>query len=110
MLVDLARMTTGRGGGHVEIDFLRQIRYYSHVIHMVSRVKAAPDLADVFSLFCRHLSCRQHANRAQRCRRGDIDALGRTPGVAHMKIAIERSALLTLLNKRHNYAVQVSNW
>lgn len=52
MLVDLARNDLSRGGGHVEIDFLRQIRYYSHVIHMVSRVKATlPDLADVFSLF-----------------------------------------------------------
>jgi anthranilate synthase component 1 len=52
MLVDLARNDLSRSGGHVEIDFLRQIRYYSHVIHMVSRVKATlPAEADVLSLF-----------------------------------------------------------
>lgn len=40
MLVDLARNDLSRSGGRVEIDFLRRICYYSHVIHMVSRVKA----------------------------------------------------------------------
>lgn len=52
MLVDLARNDLSRGGGRVEIDFLRQIQYYSHVIHMVSRVKATlPEGADVLRLF-----------------------------------------------------------
>ena len=52
MLVDLARNDLSRSGGRVEIDFLRRIRYYSHVIHMVSRVKAKlPEGADVLSLF-----------------------------------------------------------
>ena len=52
MLVDLARNDLSRSGGKVSIDFLRQIQYYSHVIHMVSRVKAElPDDADVYRLF-----------------------------------------------------------
>lgn len=52
MLVDLARNDLSRGGGHVSIEFLRQIQFYSHVIHMVSRVKGVlPDDADVFRLF-----------------------------------------------------------
>lgn len=52
MLVDLARNDLGRSGGNVEIEFLKQIQYYSHVIHMVSRVKATlPPDADVFELF-----------------------------------------------------------
>lgn len=52
MLVDLARNDLSRGGGKVEIDFLKQIQYYSHVIHMVSRVKAelSPD-ADTYRLY-----------------------------------------------------------
>ena len=51
MLVTL-RNDLSRGGGHVGNRLLRQIRFYSHVIHMVSRVKPHfPDLADVFSLF-----------------------------------------------------------
>lgn len=40
MLVDLARNDLSRSGGRVSIDFLKQVQYYSHVIHMVSRVKA----------------------------------------------------------------------
>jgi anthranilate synthase component 1 len=36
----------------VEIDFLKQIQYYSHVIHMVSRVKATlPEGANQYRLF-----------------------------------------------------------
>lgn len=51
MLVDLARNDLSRSGGKVEIDFLRHISYYSHVIHMVSRVKAVlPPDADTISL------------------------------------------------------------
>lgn len=52
MLVDLARNDLGRSGGEVYIEFLRQIQFYSHVIHMVSRVGAKlPADADVYSLF-----------------------------------------------------------
>lgn len=52
MLVDLARNDLSRSGGKVSIDFLRQIQYYSHVIHMVSRVKAQlPADVDKLALF-----------------------------------------------------------
>lgn len=52
MLVDLARNDLSRSGGKVEIEFLKQIQYYSHVIHMVSRVTATlPDDADVYRLY-----------------------------------------------------------
>lgn len=52
MLVDLARNDLARSGGRVSIDFLRQIQYYSHVIHMVSRVRAElPRGADSVRLF-----------------------------------------------------------
>lgn len=52
MLVDLARNDLSRGGGRVSIEFLKQIQYYSHVIHMVSRVKGElPEGADVYRLF-----------------------------------------------------------
>lgn len=52
MLVDLARNDLSRSGGRVSIDFLRQIQYYSHVIHMVSRVKAElPKEVNVYRLF-----------------------------------------------------------
>ena len=52
MLVDLARNDLSRSGGKVTIEFMRQIQFYSHVIHMVSRVKAKlPEDADIFQLF-----------------------------------------------------------
>lgn len=52
MLVDLARNDLARSGGMVEIEFLRQVQFYSHVIHLVSRVTAElPDGADLFRLF-----------------------------------------------------------
>ena len=52
MLVDLARNDLSRSGGRVEIDFLKQIQFYSHVIHMVSRVKATlPEGCDRYRLF-----------------------------------------------------------
>ncbi len=51
MLVDLARNDLSRSGGHVGVEFMRQIQYYSHVIHMVSRVGATlPDGTDVIRL------------------------------------------------------------
>ena len=52
MLVDLARNDLSRSGGKVSIDFMKQIQFYSHVIHMVSRVKAElPANADIYKLF-----------------------------------------------------------
>lgn len=52
MLVDLARNDLSRGAGNVQIEFLRQIQYYSHVIHMVSRVSArVTGETDVLRLF-----------------------------------------------------------
>jgi anthranilate synthase component 1 len=52
MLVDLARNDLARSGGKVQIEFLKQIQFYSHVIHMVSRVSAQlPSGADVYRLF-----------------------------------------------------------
>lgn len=52
MLVDLARNDLSRGAGNVSIEFLRKIQYYSHVIHMVSRVSArVTEQTDVLRLF-----------------------------------------------------------
>ena len=52
MLVDLARNDLSRSGGRVEVEYLKQIQYYSHVIHMVSRVVARlPEDADPYRLF-----------------------------------------------------------
>ena len=45
MLVDLARNDLGRHALHVEVKKLKEIQYYSHVIHLVSTVEGqlAPD-------------------------------------------------------------------
>lgn len=52
MLVDLARNDLSRCGGRVKIEFLRQIQFYSHVIHMVSRVGVElPEKTNIFRLF-----------------------------------------------------------
>ena len=52
MLVDLARNDLSRSGGRVSVEYLKQIHYYSHVIHMVSRVVAQlPEGADPYRLF-----------------------------------------------------------
>lgn len=52
MLVDLARNDLARGGRNVKIEFLKQIQYYSHVIHMVSRVSAEISKdTNIFQLF-----------------------------------------------------------
>lgn len=52
MLVDLARNDLARSGGRINIEFLRQVQFYSHVIHLVSRVSATlPDNADIFALY-----------------------------------------------------------
>jgi len=38
MLVDLARNDLSRNAHQVKIDFYKEVQYYSHVIHLVSRV------------------------------------------------------------------------
>jgi anthranilate synthase component 1 len=38
MLVDLARNDLSRNAHHVKVDFYKEVQYYSHVIHLVSRV------------------------------------------------------------------------
>ena len=38
MLVDLARNDLSRNTGDVKIEFYKEVQYYSHVIHLVSRV------------------------------------------------------------------------
>ena len=38
MLVDLARNDLSRNASHVQVDFYKEVQYYSHVIHLVSRV------------------------------------------------------------------------
>jgi anthranilate synthase component 1 len=40
MLVDLARNDLSRHGEQVKVDTFKEIQYYSHVIHLVSRVSA----------------------------------------------------------------------
>ncbi|MGL5785730.1 MAG: anthranilate synthase component I family protein [Bacteroidales bacterium] len=39
MLVDLARNDLSKNASSVSIDFFRQVHFYSHVIHLVSRVR-----------------------------------------------------------------------
>ena len=43
MLVDLARNDLSRHGSKVTVDVFKEIQYYSHVIHMVSKVSATLD-------------------------------------------------------------------
>lgn len=51
MLVDLARNDLGRNCTDVHVEFFRQVQFYSHVIHMVSRVAArVPEGADLIRL------------------------------------------------------------
>ena len=38
MVVDLARNDLSRNAHHVQVDFYKEVQYYSHVIHLVSRV------------------------------------------------------------------------
>ncbi|MDR2916676.1 MAG: anthranilate synthase component I family protein [Tannerella sp.] len=38
MLVDLARNDLSRNARHVKVDFYKEVQYYSHVMHLVSRV------------------------------------------------------------------------
>lgn len=52
MLVDLARNDLSRNTKNVKLEIFKEIQYYSHVLHMVSRVSGelAPD-ANVIKLF-----------------------------------------------------------
>ena len=43
MLVDLARNDLSRNCHGVKVDFYKELQYYSHVIHLVSRVSGEPD-------------------------------------------------------------------
>lgn len=43
MLVDLARNDLSRNCHHVKVDFYKEPQYYSHVIHLVSRVSGTLD-------------------------------------------------------------------
>lgn len=43
MLVDLARNDLSRNCHHVKVDFYKELQYYSHVIHLVSRVSGELD-------------------------------------------------------------------
>jgi anthranilate synthase component I len=40
MLVDLARNDLSRGGKNTRVEVFREVQYYSHVIHLVSKVTA----------------------------------------------------------------------
>jgi anthranilate synthase component 1 len=40
MLVDLARNDLSRGGKNTTVEVYREVQYYSHVIHLVSKVTA----------------------------------------------------------------------
>jgi anthranilate synthase component 1 len=44
MLVDLARNDLSRGGKNTKVEVYREVQYYSHVIHLVSKVTA--EIAD----------------------------------------------------------------
>ena len=44
MLVDLARNDLSRNCHDVRVDFYKELQYYSHVIHLVSRVSGVPDV------------------------------------------------------------------
>ena len=43
MLVDLARNDLSRNGNEVKVDTYKEIQYFSHVIHLVSKVSASID-------------------------------------------------------------------
>ena len=43
MLVDLARNDLSRNAHHVQVDFYKEVQYYSHVVHLVSRVSGEVD-------------------------------------------------------------------
>ena len=48
MLVDLARNDLSRNCHDVKVDFYKDLQYYSHVIHLVSRVSGTKAFIDTF--------------------------------------------------------------
>jgi len=48
MLVDLARNDLSRAGSNVEVDTYKEVQYFSHVIHLVSKVtgELSPDMQE----------------------------------------------------------------
>jgi anthranilate synthase component 1 len=44
MLVDLARNDLSRNAHQVRVDFFKEVQYYSHVMHLVSRVSGVMDV------------------------------------------------------------------
>jgi len=51
MLVDLARNDLSRNANNVHVEFYKQIHYYSHVLHMVSKVTGTlPDDANIIKV------------------------------------------------------------
>jgi len=52
MLVDLARNDLSRNASDVKIDFYKEVQYYSHVIHLVSRVSGTlPEDSNSIKIF-----------------------------------------------------------
>ena len=51
MLVDLARNDLSRQSAEVKVEFFKDIQYYSHVIHLVSKVVAKIDKPNPIQLF-----------------------------------------------------------
>jgi anthranilate synthase component 1 len=52
MLVDLARNDLGRGTTNVRVEFYKEVQFYSHVIHLVSRVAGSvPPGANTVEVF-----------------------------------------------------------
>ena len=52
MLVDLARNDLSRNASDVQVEFFRDVQYYSHVIHLVSRVKGTlPENINLIKVF-----------------------------------------------------------
>jgi anthranilate synthase component I len=45
MLVDLARNDLSRNGNNVKVEIFKEVQYFSHVIHLVSKVSAEKDKA-----------------------------------------------------------------
>ena len=51
MLVDLARNDLSRNASNVKVDFYKEIHYYSHVLHMVSKVSGKlPENANIINV------------------------------------------------------------
>ena len=66
MLVDLARNDLSRNCHDTHVEFYKQPQYYSHVIHLVSRVSGTLDKeADPIKTFHRYLPGRHPQRGSQ---------------------------------------------